>query len=62
MPDDPPVIWLDRLRNNVVLVTVLLYVLFNWGFMQLRIRKRWGGRPPTASTCQGAVSKEPQRG
>jgi hypothetical protein len=24
--------------------------------------KRWGGRPPTASTCQGAVSKEPQRG
>lgn len=23
------------------------------------VRKRWGGRPPTASTCQGAVSKEP---
>jgi hypothetical protein len=43
MPDDPPITWLDRLRNNVVLITVLLYLLFNWGFMQLRI-------PPVAGS------------
>ena len=46
MPDDPPVTWLDRLRNNVVLVTVLLYLLFNWGFMQLRIPPVAGGGLP----------------
>ena len=38
-----PASTLDRLRNGVVLVTVLLYILFNWGFMQLRI-------PPVAGS------------
>ena len=42
--------WLDRLRNNVVLVTVLLYVLFNWGFMQLRIPPVAGSGLPLAET------------
>jgi O-antigen ligase len=37
---------LDRLRNNVVLITVLLYLLFNWGFMQLRIPPVAGGGLP----------------
>jgi hypothetical protein len=46
MPDEPSVSWLDRLRNNVVLVTVLLYLLFNWGFMQLRIPPVAGGGLP----------------
>jgi hypothetical protein len=32
---------IESLRNTIVLVTVCLYLLFNWGFMQLRI-------PPTA--------------
>ena len=37
---------LDRLRNIVVLVTVFLYLLFNWGFMQLRIPPVAGGGLP----------------
>jgi O-Antigen ligase len=36
----------ETLRNNVVLVTVLLYLLFNWGFMQLRIPPVAGGGLP----------------
>jgi O-antigen ligase len=35
--------WLDTVRNTTVLVTVFLYLLLNWGFMQLRI-------PPTAGS------------
>ena len=45
-PSQPPASTLDRLRNNVVLVTVMLYLLFNWGFMQLRIPPVAGGGLP----------------
>jgi hypothetical protein len=34
---------MDTIRNLVVLITVCLYLLFNWGFMQLRI-------PPSAGS------------
>ena len=37
---------IERFRNNVVLITVLLYLLFNWGFMQLRIPPVAGGGLP----------------
>ena len=40
---------IEALRNSVVLVTVLLYLLLNWGFMQLRIPPGGGGgRAPRA--------------
>jgi O-antigen ligase len=41
--EPPAVTRIERLRNNVVLITLLLYLLFNWGFMQLRI-------PPVAGS------------
>lgn len=37
---------IEAIRNNVVLVVVLLYLLFNWGFMQLRIPPVAGGGLP----------------
>ncbi len=37
---------IERLRNWVVLYTVGLYILFNWGFMQLRIPPVAGGGLP----------------
>ena len=36
----------EALRNIVVLLTVVLYLLFNWGFMQLRIPPVAGGGLP----------------
>jgi O-antigen ligase len=41
-----PVGRIETVRNNVLLVTVLLYLLFNWGFMQLRIPPVVGGGLP----------------
>jgi hypothetical protein len=41
-----PATAIETLRNNVVLVIVLLYLLFNWGFMQLRIPPVAGGGLP----------------
>jgi O-antigen ligase len=37
---------LDTLRNTIVLTTVWLYLLFNWGFMQLRVPPVSGGGLP----------------
>jgi O-antigen ligase len=37
---------LDTLRNTTVLITVWLYLLLNWGFMQLRIPPVAGGGLP----------------
>ena len=37
---------IEALRNIVVLITVCLYLLFNWGFMQLRIPPVAGGGLP----------------
>jgi hypothetical protein len=45
-PALPAVGRIEALRNIVVLVTVLLYLLFNWGFMQLRIPPVSGGGLP----------------
>jgi O-antigen ligase len=45
-PALPAVGRIEALRNIVVLVTVLLYLLFNWGFMQLRIPPVAGGGLP----------------
>lgn len=36
----------ESMRNTVLLVTVWLYLLFNWGFMQLRIPPVAGGGLP----------------
>ena len=41
----PPSV-IDTWRNNLVLVVVFLYLLFNWGFMQLRIPPVAGGGLP----------------
>jgi O-Antigen ligase len=45
-PDRRAVGRIEALRNGVVLVTVLLYLLLNWGFMQLRIPPVAGGGVP----------------
>ena len=45
-PALPAVGRIEALRNFVVLVTVVLYLLFNWGFMQLRIPPVSGGGLP----------------
>jgi hypothetical protein len=37
---------IEALRNIVVLITVWLYLIFNWGFMQLRIPPVAGGGLP----------------
>jgi hypothetical protein len=37
---------IEALRNSILLVTVFLYLLFNWGFMQLRIPPVAGGGLP----------------
>jgi O-antigen ligase len=42
-PEPATVSWMETLRNVTVLVVVCLYLLFNWGFMQLRV-------PPTAGS------------
>jgi hypothetical protein len=36
----------ERIRNNITLVTVFLYLLFNWGFQQVRIPPVVGGGVP----------------
>lgn len=38
--------WVERLRDNTVLLTVFLYLLFNWGFQQLRFPPVAGGGLP----------------
>jgi len=45
-PALPAVGRIEALRNIVVLVTVLLYLMLNWGFMQLRIPPVAGGGLP----------------
>jgi O-antigen ligase len=47
-PELPAVGRMEALRNIVVLSTVFLYLLFNWGFMQLRIPPVAGGGLPVA--------------
>jgi hypothetical protein len=42
-PGTPASSQFDTIRNLVVLATIWLYLIFNWGFMQLRI-------PPTAGS------------
>ena len=38
--------WRDTLRNNTLLIVVFLYLLFNWGFQQVRIPPVAGGGLP----------------
>jgi hypothetical protein len=45
-PALPSTSWLETARNNVVLVTVFLYLLLNWGFQQVRIPPVEGGGLP----------------
>jgi hypothetical protein len=45
-PELPAARRLEALRNIVVLITVCLYLIFNWGFMQLRIPPVAGGGLP----------------
>jgi len=43
--DDGPA-WLERVRNNSVLIVVFLYLLLNWGFQQVRFPPVAGGGVP----------------
>jgi hypothetical protein len=49
--------WLEAMLAKVAgssrIARAIRYALKHWAG-----RKRWCGRPPTASTCQGAVSKD----
>jgi len=38
--------WLDRMRDNGVLIVVVLYLLLNWGFQQVRFPPVAGGGVP----------------
>ena len=38
--------WRDTIRNNTLLIVVFLYLLFNWGFQQVRIPPVAGGGLP----------------